>query len=303
MTDVELPVDESARVLAICQQLGIPGLVDIHTHFMPQNVLTKVWDYFDTAEEHMGYAWPIAYRFDQDQRLQQLRDLGVRRFTSLLYPHKPDMAAWLNQWAHEFAEATPDCARTGTFYPEKSAADYVAENIAAGVEVLKAHVQVGAYDPLDPLLDPVWGQIADAGVPVVIHAGSRPVPGPFTGADPIAELMRRHPQLPLVIAHLGMPEYGSFFDLAEQFPNVHLDTCMAFTPYVEERIAPLPREARSRLADLGDKIVLGSDFPNIPYPYVEQIDALVNLDLGDTWLRKVLWENGQRLIGPAGGRS
>ncbi len=47
-----------------------------------------------------------------------------------------------------------------------------------------------------------------------------------------------------------------------------------------------------RLGDLGDRVVLGTDFPNIPYPYAEQLDALERLELGDEWLRAVCWHNG-----------
>jgi hypothetical protein len=47
-------------------------------------------------------------------------------------------------------------------------------------------------------------------------------------------------------------------------------------------------------------VVLGSDFPNIPYPYAHQLDALARLGLGDEWMRKVLWENGARLLGLGG---
>jgi predicted TIM-barrel fold metal-dependent hydrolase len=52
-----------------------------------------------------------------------------------------------------------------------------------------------------------------------------------------------------------------------------------------------------RLGDLGDRVVLGADFPNIPYPYYEQLAALDRLGLGDDWLRAVLWHNGARLMG------
>ena len=54
---------------------------------------------------------------------------------------------------------------------------------------------------------------------------------------------------------------------------------------------------RERLARLEDRIVLGSDFPNIPYPYVDQISGLAGLGLGDDWMRSVLWTNGARLLG------
>ena len=43
-------------------------------------------------------------------------------------------------------------------------------------------------------------------------------------------------------------------------------------------------------------MLLGSDFPSIPYPYAHQLQALHRLDLGEDWLRAVLWHNGARLF-------
>ncbi len=166
----------------------------------------------------------------------------------------------------------------------------------AGARLFKSHVQVGAYDPRDPLLDEVWGQLADAGVPVVVHCGGGPVPGPFTGPAVFAEVLARHPRLTAVIAHMGMPEYVEFLDLAEQYDRVHLDTTMAFTDFTEQRM-PFPPELRPRLLALGERVVLGSDFPNTPYPYAHQLEVLARLDLGDDWLRGVLHDNGARLLG------
>jgi predicted TIM-barrel fold metal-dependent hydrolase len=94
---------------------------------------------------------------------------------------------------------------------------------------------------------------------------------------------------------MGMPEYEDFLALAERYGEVRLDTTMAFTDF-SERFAPFPREARTRLAALGDRVLLGTDFPNIPYPYVHQLHALERLGLGDDWLRAVCYENGARLF-------
>jgi len=269
--------------------------VDLHVHFMPKNVLDKVWAYFDAVGPLTGTAWPIVYRTDEDDRLARLRALGVRAFPSLMYPHRPQMAAWLNAWAGEFADAHPDVVRTATFFPEPDADEYVGQALAAGARVFKAHLQVGAYDPRDPMLHGVWGQLAEAGVPVVVHCGGGPVPGPFTGPGPFGEVVARHPRLTAVVAHLGMPEYADFLDLAERFPRVHLDTTMAFTDFTEARM-PFPDALRPRLLELGDRVVLGSDFPNVPYPYSHQLDVLVGLGLGEDWLRAVLHDNGARLL-------
>ncbi|MEV6283056.1 amidohydrolase family protein [Kribbella sp. NPDC051770] len=283
------------EVPAWWQRLGLEGLVDVHVHFLPDQVMNAVWAYFDQAEKHYGVAWPINYRTSAAERVETLSDLGVRRFPALVYPHKPGMAAWLNEWAREFAAATPGCAVSGTFYPEPGASAYVKEALELGTRIFKVHVQVGDYDPRDEELDAVWGQLAEAGVPVVVHCGSGPIPGRHTGPGPFGDVLARHPRLTAVIAHLGMPEYAEHLALAETYPNVHLDTTMALTPFTES-LAPYPRELRPRMAALQDRVVLGSDFPNIPYAYGVQLEGLERLDLGDDWLRAVCWENGLRLL-------
>ena len=288
--------EEAAGVAAFWRDLGLPGLVDIHTHFMPPNVVAKVWAFFEGGRAGVRRAWPIAYRRPEEERVALLRAFGVRRFSALLYPHKPDMAAWLNSWAAGFAARTPDALHSATFFPEPGAAGYVAEAIGAGARLFKAHLQVGGYDPRDEMLDAVWGMLAEAQVPVVVHCGSGPYPGAFTGPGPISGVLARHPRLTMIVAHLGAPEYREFLDLAGRYPGVHLDTTMAFTAFMEH-LAPFPAALRPRLAHAGDRILLGSDFPNIPYPYLHQLEALAGLDLGAPWLRAVCHDNAVRLLG------
>jgi hypothetical protein len=276
--------------------LGLPGLADIHVHFLPQRMLEKVWGVFDTAEQHYGQPWPIQYRMGEVERVAALRDLGLRGIPSLCYAHKPGMARWLNEWCTEFAARFPDAVHSATFYAEPGCGDDVRDALAAGARLFKIHVQVGGLSPDDPVLDPAWGLVEDAQVPIVLHAGSAPKRGEHTGPEPVRELLRRHPRLVLVIAHMGMTEYAEFADLAERYDGVHLDTTMVGTDFME-RIAPLPADHLPRLADLGHKVVLGSDFPNIPYPYAHQLEALARWDLGDDWMRAVLWHNGARLMG------
>ncbi|MGY4907380.1 amidohydrolase family protein [Streptomyces sp. 900116325] len=285
----------SDDVVRFWERLGLPGLIDVHTHFMPEQVLRKVWAYFDSVGPLTGMEWPIAYRHDEDERLALLRSFGVRRFTSMLYPHKAGMAAWLNGWAADFARRVPDCLHTATLFPEEGVERYVREAVEAGARIFKSHLQVGEYDANDPLLEPVWGLLAEAEVPVVMHCGSGPAPGKYTGPEPVGRLLARHPRLRLVVAHMGMPEYAEFLALAEAYPEVRLDTTMAFTDFSED-LTPFPVAERGRLADLGDRILLGTDFPNIPYPYVHQLHALERLELGDDWLRAVCYENAHAMF-------
>jgi predicted TIM-barrel fold metal-dependent hydrolase len=294
---VEAPLSD-AEVPAFTKALGIPGLIDTHVHFMPDAVLRKVWAYFDSAGPLVGREWPIEYRWPEERRLAHLRDMGVRAFPSLVYAHKPGMAAWLNEWARDFAASKDDVLMTATIFPEPGVSAYLDLALRAGLRIVKVHVQVGGFDPRDPQLDEAWGMLADAGVPVVVHAGSGPAPGAFTGPGPIGDVLVRHPSLALIAAHMGMPEYDEFLGFAQRYDNVRVDTTMCFTdfasgPGLGKRLAP-------KLDVLRDKVLLGADFPNIPYLYAHQLEALVRLGLGDEWLRAVCWDNAARLFGIEG---
>jgi predicted TIM-barrel fold metal-dependent hydrolase len=100
----------------------------------------------------------------------------------------------------------------------------------------------------------------------------------------------------LIIAHMGMPEYTEFLDIATLHQEVRLDTTMSFTDF-SESAWPFPVAERSRLLDLQDRIMFGSDFPNIPYPYLDALEAVRRLDLGDDWVRDVCYHNGATLFG------
>jgi hypothetical protein len=280
------------------RDLGLPGLADVHTHFLPPRMMKRVWAHFDAAGPLIGRPWPINYKWPADELVAHLDKMGVRMFSALAYAHIPDMAAGLNEWTLDFAARTPGCLPSMTFFPEPSAPVYVADALSRGARIAKLHLQVGGFDPNDPLLDEVWGLLSDARLPVVIHAGSGPVANGFTGPGPLGEVLRRYPHLVAVIAHMGAPEYDGFLEMARRYPQVCLDTTMVGTNFFNE-IAPLPFVAYPTIKALGlnGQILLGTDFPNIPYPYSHQLISLDRLNLGEDWLRAVCWSTAASMFG------
>lgn len=294
------PVDD-ADVVAWTAALGLDGLIDLHVHFLPDQVMAKVWAFFDRAAEQYGKPWPVHYRLPQDERLAVLRALDVRTFAPLVYPHKPGMADWLNGWVTDFAAAVEPAVLTATLYPEQGVAGYLERALAGGARCVKVHVQVGDFDPRDPLLGPAWGLLAEAGVPVVVHCGHGPgVAGRFTGLDVFGAVLAAHPQLVAVLAHAGSPDYGEALQLVRRYPRVHLDTTMVGVPFTEA-FAPLPGDWSARMVDVADRIVLGTDFPNIPYDYATQLRAIAGWAAADDrlglgFLRAVLHDTPARLL-------
>ena len=250
---------------AFWRELGIPGLFDVHVHFLPDNIQRRVWEQFDQAGPKIGREWPVRYRQSVEDRVALLRDLGVRRFSALPYAHRPGVATYLNDWARTFAAEVPESLWSATFFPEPEAAAYVGALVDEGVEVFKVHVQVGAFHLDDPLLDAVWERLEASGTPIVVHAGSGPVPNAFTGPEPLARVLARWPRLAVVVAHLGAPEYDEFLSLAERFERVHLDTTMVFTDFFGElsTFPPLPAAEARRPPGEG---AAGQRLPGDPVP-------------------------------------
>jgi predicted TIM-barrel fold metal-dependent hydrolase len=285
MTDDEVP--------AFLAALGVPGIVDAHVHFLPDNLQDAVWRWFD----RLTPAWPVTYRAPARDRLAVLARIGVRHHTALAYAHRPGMLRFLNEHTMELAASVPTVIPTFTIYPEPDVGGETARCLAAGGRAVKVHLQVGGFDATDPRLDEARGLLQDAGTPIILHAGAVADGSgneQWCGPQPVRRLLGRFPGLRLVIAHLGAPDYDEFVEIAEEHDSVWLDTAMVFTepPY----LGPSPLHLVDRLAALGDRIVFGSDFPTIPHAFAAQVSGIAGLGLGDEWLRKILWGNGVRLF-------
>jgi uncharacterized protein len=283
-----------ADVAPFVRRLGLPGLIDVHVHLLPERLQRAVWDYFDRLADP---PWPITYRDDQAARLATLRGLGVVAHTALAYGHRPGVAAWCNEHTLDAAARHPQVVPTFTFHAEDGADDYVASAIARGGRIAKVHLQVGRFHTTDPRLTDVWRQLEVEGIPALVHASAvYGVDGgeEYCGPDALRALLERHPDLRLVVAHLGLPDLG-FLDLAEAVPSLRLDTAMVLTdpPYGPPPPASLP----ARVAALADRVLFGSDFPSIPHPFAAQVRGLASLGLDEAGLRDVLHDNAARLLG------
>ena len=114
-----------------------------------------------------------------------LRGFGVRAFTSLVYPHKPAMAAWLNQWAAQFAARHPGLPATATFYPEPGCAGLRRRRHRCRRPRVQGARPGRRLRPERSAAGRRVGHARRRRIPVVIHCGSGPQPGVHTGPDPI----------------------------------------------------------------------------------------------------------------------
>jgi uncharacterized protein len=284
--------DGRVRHGPLLRELGLDGLIDAHSHWFPEAVMRKIWDYFDR------HYWPVTYRQMGEGRLAWVRRNRVKRFTTLNYAHRPAMAAWLNEWTAAFCERTPEAIPCGTFFREAEAAADVRRCIEEyGFRGFKLHLRVSELDPTAAALAPAFEQIEAAGLPLVMHCGSAPDPGPYTQPAYLRALLARHPRLRVVVAHMGAWDCEAYLELAERHETLYLDTTMVFVGF--HACDPFPPPLLARLEAASHKVLFGSDFPNIPYPISHAVRSIGALPLSAAAKRRILYDNAAALFGLA----
>jgi predicted TIM-barrel fold metal-dependent hydrolase len=181
---------------------------------------------------------------------------------------------------------------------EEGATQILEEAFALGLRGVKLHCHVQCFAPDAPQLHEVYAACAKAGRPLVMHAGREPASPQYAcdtytlcGAERVERVLQDHPTLKLCIPHLGADEFDAYARLLERHDNLWLDTTMMMAGYFP---MPLPRRA---LEVRPERVLYGTDFPNLPYAWDRELKTLVGLKLGDETLAGVLGQNALRLYG------
>lgn len=266
-------------------------IVDAHVHLFPPRVFAAIWRWFDQ------HAWKIQYRLQAEEVIAFLSARGIDRMVGLCYSHQPEMARALNRFMAELGRAHPQLIPLGTVLPgEADAAAIVDEAFGPlGLRGLKLHCHVQRVAPDDARLDVVWARAADAGRPVVIHAGREPSLAAY-GVDTRAlcssaatrRVLARHPRLKLVVPHLGVDEMPEYVAMLDEFENLHLDTTMA-----EYLGAPIDAAI---LEKYSNRILYGTDFPNLPYSWDRELDWLRAQTISSRARERILGANALALF-------
>jgi predicted TIM-barrel fold metal-dependent hydrolase len=284
---------------------GLPPVVDAHVHLFPDGVFEAVWRWFEQ------YGWPIRYKLHTPAVLRFLLSRGVGHVVALHYAHKPGMARALNAYMAEVVRAEPRVLGLATVLPgEPGAVAILEEAFAAGLRGVKLHCHVQCFSPDAPELHEVYAACARAGRPLVMHAGREPAsphykcdPYALCGAERVRRVLEDHPTLQLCVPHLGADEFDAYARLLERHDTLWLDTTMALADYF-----PIPLPVRA-LQIRPERVLYGTDFPNLPYAWDREIRTILGLRLGAEVEAGVLGQNALRLYAPelvgagAGGRA
>jgi predicted TIM-barrel fold metal-dependent hydrolase len=281
-------------------------IIDFHTHFFPNKLLDALWRWFET------HAWPIEYKNYADEMVAILKKEGVSRCVSLHYPHKTGMAESLNEYAFRLSEKYQNfIIPFGSVHPDDDKKETILKKCFEdyAFKGLKFHCHVQKMAPDDRRMDFIYRMSEEYDRIVLIHCGTgphfkdRPTNGygydvtKISGVKRFEKVIRKYPRLTFVVPHLGFEEMEEFVALLNDYPNLYLDTTMVLSRYFPH---PLRREW---LADHADRLIFGTDFPNIPYEWKREKEGLKQWRLGPERESKIFFENAARLLRIAGNDS
>lgn len=273
-------------------------IIDFHVHLFPNRLFEAIWRHFSR-----DYGWDVIHQLYWDQAVAHLKERGIRPIVYSNYAHKPGVAAALNRWNLETLEKDPDLYCFAAYHPGDADGPAMAREVLSHPRVLgfKLQLLVQCFYPHDERLFGLYDLVMERGKRMLLHVGNGPVGNPFVGVDNFVTLMRRYPDLPVNVAHMGGMEFREFFALMPEYPDLVFDTAFAYLTKLGH-VCDVPAADLERYKD---RIVYGSDFPNVIFPAEDEIEYLLSLGLSEEFYRKVFYENGMRLIGrhacPAGG--
>ncbi|MFX0186294.1 MAG: amidohydrolase family protein [Candidatus Hodarchaeota archaeon] len=275
--------------------------VDIHTHFFPPQIFDAIWNFFEMPnDDGTQQGWVIKYKLSTEEIVQFLENKNVKAFTTYNYAHKKGVAEYINNWTINLIKTYKNTIPFGCVWPEDgNRVEYVGKLFDEHNFVgLKVQPLVQNFYPSDERMTPIYDLIVDKGKWYAIHAGTAPYSNKYLGYNTFVKLIEKYPNMNVIVAHMGAYEFKRFFSLLDKYENIYLDTAMVYIPrnIFEKWKKNIELPKPEVLLSYQDRILYGSDFPNIPYEYERSTKELFELGMPRSFYEDIFYKNAKKLF-------
>jgi predicted TIM-barrel fold metal-dependent hydrolase len=184
------------------------------------------------------------------------------------------------------------------FPGEENAGDILREAFAQGLMGVKLHAHVQCFDMNAPEMDVLYEACQREQKPMLMHVGREPKsvayrcdPYEICNAEKLENMLRNFPGLRICVPHLGFDETLAYRNLIEKYDTLWLDTTMMLADYFPVR------EPVDLKIYRPDRVMYGSDFPNIPYAWDRELRRLNSFGLPQESLEWILGKSAAIFFG------
>lgn len=268
-------------------------IVDIHVH------TTSTENTPETFAEYMaahvkGDLHAFVEEFSRPERFLQVLDENGIDYACVLAEIAPVTSGTAtNEYVREFCAASPRLIPVCTVNPYIHAepARLLERLILEGFRGLKLYPTYAYFYPNDRQLYPVYAKAEELSIPVQVHTGSSVFRGSrLKYGDPLFldDVAVDFPDLQILLTHGGRPIwYDHAFTLCRLHANVYVDVAGLPPRKLLEYFPELPR--------LPHKFVFGSDWPGLPGPIRDNVEAIRALPIPDAARSAILGDTAMRL--------
>ncbi|MBM4344880.1 MAG: amidohydrolase [Deltaproteobacteria bacterium] len=255
----------------------LAGLWDSHVHLFPDAIYAALHRWFD------AHAWHIRFRGGAEPVLANLAAAGARKVVALAFAHKAGVSRYLNHFLADLCRAHPQVIGVAAVLPGEPDDLGIVDEAIGRQELrgVKIHCHVSNLAIDDPRVVRVLARCAELRVPAVVHAGKEPSSAAYgvdtrtlCSVERTRAVLRRLPDLKLVVPHVGADEFAAYLALTRQFEGLYLDTAMACADYFDHQPDWAGLEA------CAERVLYGTDFPILPYEADREI-SVIAAHIGD----------------------
>lgn len=178
----------------------------------------------------------------------------------------PERLRAANDWIFEVAGGRPDVSVVLAYDPSVLPGEAGAKHVATlarerGAKGIKIHPALQTFDPDDERMHPVYQTCVELRLTVLSHSGPSRGGPQYAEPDAFAPVLRRFPDLRLVLAHLGGGAWRQATGAAAAFRQVWFDLSEVIS-WMGAPNAPSGEDMARMIRAIGpERVLLGTDFP------------------------------------------
>jgi predicted TIM-barrel fold metal-dependent hydrolase len=146
-----------------------------------------------------------------------------------------------------------------------------------GAKGIKVHPVSQGFFLHDSRMSGVWRVCVDLDLPIITHVGPAKTGKQYSTPQAFFPFLKMHPEIRIVMAHMGGGSWRQIPRFAEKFPNAYYDLC-EIIEWTGASNAPTDFELSKLILNVGvNKVMMGSDFPW--YSILHTVDKVKELPL------------------------